>query len=101
MGGKWDIGISGMGDLIRLERSGPRGVRIVIGSIRILETGGGLPLLAAFGGCVAPGETGMWADLCDSPEPDLSGGMIPSVAPPFGMTRWTPQTRQNCKLLST
>jgi putative alpha-1,2-mannosidase len=22
--------------------------------------------------------------------------MIPSVAPPFGMTRWSPQTRQNC-----
>ncbi|ORY26128.1 glycosyl hydrolase family 92-domain-containing protein [Naematelia encephala] len=31
----------------------------------------------------------------DGPEPDLSGGMIPAVAPPFGMTRWTPQTRQN------
>lgn len=30
------------------------------------------------------------------PEPDLSGGMIPAVAPPFAMTRWTPQTRQNC-----
>ncbi|RSH89012.1 hypothetical protein EHS25_002674 [Saitozyma podzolica] len=29
------------------------------------------------------------------PEPDLSGGMIPAVAPPFAMTRWTPQTRQN------
>jgi hypothetical protein len=23
-------------------------------------------------------------------------GMIPAVAPPFAMTRWTPQTRQNC-----
>lgn len=23
------------------------------------------------------------------------GGMIPSVSPPFGMTRWTPQTREN------
>ncbi|WWC62224.1 uncharacterized protein I303_104819 [Kwoniella dejecticola CBS 10117] len=29
------------------------------------------------------------------PEPNLSGGMIPAVAPPFGMTRWTPQTREN------
>ncbi|EIW72522.1 hypothetical protein TREMEDRAFT_26302 [Tremella mesenterica DSM 1558] len=29
------------------------------------------------------------------PEPDLSGGMIPAVAPPFAMTRWTPQTRTN------
>ncbi|WRT66686.1 uncharacterized protein IL334_003646 [Kwoniella shivajii] len=28
-------------------------------------------------------------------EPNLSGGMIPAVAPPFGMTRWTPQTREN------
>ena len=27
--------------------------------------------------------------------PDGNGGMIPSVAPPFGMTRWTPQTREN------
>lgn len=26
------------------------------------------------------------------PEPNLSGGMIPSVAPPFGMTRWVAQT---------
>jgi putative alpha-1,2-mannosidase len=29
------------------------------------------------------------------PEPNLSGGMIPSTAPPFGMTRWVAQTRQN------
>ncbi|KAL1411539.1 hypothetical protein Q8F55_002501 [Vanrija albida] len=29
------------------------------------------------------------------PEPDLSGGMIPAVAPPFAMTRWTAQTRRN------
>ncbi|OWZ72964.1 hypothetical protein AYX14_01548 [Cryptococcus neoformans] len=29
------------------------------------------------------------------PEPNLSGGMIPAVAPPFGMTRWSPQTRKN------
>ncbi|KAK8864700.1 hypothetical protein IAR55_001952 [Kwoniella newhampshirensis] len=29
------------------------------------------------------------------PEPNLSGGMIPAVAPPFGMTRWSPQTREN------
>ncbi|WWC69881.1 uncharacterized protein I206_103824 [Kwoniella pini CBS 10737] len=29
------------------------------------------------------------------PEPNLSGGMIPAVAPPFAMTRWTPQTREN------
>ncbi|WWC88991.1 uncharacterized protein L201_003908 [Kwoniella dendrophila CBS 6074] len=28
-------------------------------------------------------------------EPNLSGGMIPAVAPPFGMTRWTPQSREN------
>ncbi|KHN98975.1 Glycosyl hydrolase 92 [Metarhizium album ARSEF 1941] len=27
--------------------------------------------------------------------PDSNGGMIPSVCPPFGMTRWTPQTREN------
>ncbi|KZV99027.1 glycoside hydrolase family 92 protein [Exidia glandulosa HHB12029] len=27
--------------------------------------------------------------------PNGSGGMIPSVAPPFGMTRWTAMTRQN------
>ena len=27
--------------------------------------------------------------------PDSNGGMIPSVSPPFGMTRWTPQTREN------
>ncbi|OCB85571.1 glycoside hydrolase family 92 protein [Sanghuangporus baumii] len=27
--------------------------------------------------------------------PDGSGGMIPSVAPPFGMTRWVAQTRSN------
>ena len=27
--------------------------------------------------------------------PNGSGGMIPSVAPPFGMTRWVAQTRQN------
>jgi hypothetical protein len=26
--------------------------------------------------------------------------MIPAVAPPFAMTRWTPQTRQNCASLS-
>ena len=30
----------------------------------------------------------------DSP-PGGSGGMIPSVAPPFGMTRWVAQTRVN------
>ena len=28
--------------------------------------------------------------------PDYSGGMIPSTAPPFAMTRWVAQTRQNC-----
>lgn len=27
--------------------------------------------------------------------PGGNGGMIPSVSPPFGMTRWTPQTREN------
>ncbi|ETS72943.1 hypothetical protein PFICI_15335 [Pestalotiopsis fici W106-1] len=27
--------------------------------------------------------------------PDNNGGMIPSVSIPFGMTRWTPQTRGN------
>ena len=27
--------------------------------------------------------------------PNNNGGMIPSVSPPFGMTRWTPQTREN------
>lgn len=26
--------------------------------------------------------------------PNGNGGMIPSVSPPFGMTRWTPQTRE-------
>lgn len=29
------------------------------------------------------------------PEPNLSGGMIPSTAPPFGMTRWVAQTQVN------
>lgn len=29
------------------------------------------------------------------PEPNYAGGMIPSVAPPFGMTRWVAQTHQN------
>ena len=28
-------------------------------------------------------------------DPNDNGGMIPSVSPPFGMTRWTPQTREN------
>lgn len=28
-------------------------------------------------------------------DPNNNGGMIPSVSPPFGMTRWTPQTREN------
>lgn len=55
----------------------------------------------SFLGYIASGGTEIWADICDSPEPDLSGGMIPAVAPPFGMTRWTPQTRQNCELLSS
>ncbi|KAI1493476.1 glycoside hydrolase family 92 protein [Biscogniauxia mediterranea] len=27
--------------------------------------------------------------------PDDNGGVIPSVSVPFGMTRWTPQTREN------
>ncbi|KAI7274749.1 hypothetical protein KC345_g6903 [Hortaea werneckii] len=27
--------------------------------------------------------------------PNRNGGMIPSVSVPFGMTRWTPQTREN------
>lgn len=27
--------------------------------------------------------------------PNGNGGMIPSVSPPFGKTRWTPQTREN------
>ncbi|KAF2723371.1 glycoside hydrolase family 92 protein [Polychaeton citri CBS 116435] len=27
--------------------------------------------------------------------PNGNGGMIPSTSPPFGMTRWTPQTREN------
>ena len=26
--------------------------------------------------------------------PNGNGGMVPSVSPPFGMTRWTPQTRE-------
>ncbi|KAJ5818983.1 hypothetical protein N7474_004574 [Penicillium riverlandense] len=29
------------------------------------------------------------------PDPNDNGGMTPSVCPPFGMTRWTPQTREN------
>ncbi|KAK6075616.1 glycosyl family hydrolase 92 protein [Seiridium cupressi] len=28
-------------------------------------------------------------------DPNDNGGMIPSVSVPFGMTRWTPQTREN------
>ncbi|KAJ5273716.1 hypothetical protein N7478_008841 [Penicillium angulare] len=31
----------------------------------------------------------------NGPSPNSNGGMIPSVAPPFAMTRWTPQTREN------
>ncbi|KAK3721982.1 hypothetical protein LTR37_002798 [Vermiconidia calcicola] len=27
--------------------------------------------------------------------PNGNGGMVPAVSPPFGMTRWTPQTREN------
>lgn len=27
--------------------------------------------------------------------PNGNGGMIPSLSPPFGMTRWAPQTREN------
>ena len=27
--------------------------------------------------------------------PNGNGGMVPSVSPPFAMTRWTPQTREN------
>ncbi|KAF1989983.1 glycoside hydrolase family 92 protein [Aulographum hederae CBS 113979] len=27
--------------------------------------------------------------------PNNNGGMIPSLSPPFGKTRWTPQTREN------
>ncbi|KAK3655231.1 hypothetical protein LTR56_003653 [Elasticomyces elasticus] len=27
--------------------------------------------------------------------PNGNGGMVPSISPPFGMTRWTPQTREN------
>ncbi|KAJ3853661.1 glycoside hydrolase family 92 protein [Lentinula lateritia] len=29
------------------------------------------------------------------PEPNLSGGMIPSVAPPFGSTRWVAQNQES------
>ncbi|WVR06761.1 hypothetical protein IAU60_003796 [Kwoniella sp. DSM 27419] len=46
-----------------------------------------------------PEGTGMnWVNVNlgnGGPEPNLSGGMIPAVAPPFGMTRWSPQTREN------
>ncbi|KAH8650083.1 glycoside hydrolase family 92 protein [Xylariales sp. PMI_506] len=31
----------------------------------------------------------------NGPDPNDNGGMIPSVSVPFGMTRWTPQTREN------
>ncbi|KAI5300388.1 hypothetical protein KEM55_007699, partial [Ascosphaera atra] len=31
----------------------------------------------------------------DMTEPNDSAGMIPSVCPPFGMTRWSPQTRES------
>jgi putative alpha-1,2-mannosidase len=31
----------------------------------------------------------------DGPDPNHSGGMVPSVGPPFAMTRWVPQTREN------
>jgi putative alpha-1,2-mannosidase len=30
--------------------------------------------------------------------PNGNGGMIPSVGTPFGMTRWTPQTREVCAI---
>lgn len=33
--------------------------------------------------------------------PNGNGGMIPSVSPPFGMTRWTPQTREVRNLIWT
>ena len=31
----------------------------------------------------------------DGPDPTEYGGMVPSTAPPFAMTRWTPMTREN------
>jgi predicted alpha-1,2-mannosidase len=31
----------------------------------------------------------------DGPDPTEYGGMVPSAAPPFAMTRWTPMTREN------
>jgi len=31
-------------------------------------------------------------------EPNDNGGMVPSVSPPFGMTRWTPQVRDNSEI---
>src|SRR3978361_1841911 len=31
----------------------------------------------------------------DGPDRTEYGGMVPSTAPPFAMTRWTPMTREN------
>src|SRR5690349_6961084 len=31
----------------------------------------------------------------DGEDPTEYGGMVPSTAPPFAMTRWTPMTREN------
>lgn len=42
--------------------------------------------------CIAPRLTTIQSSWLDAI------GMIPAVAPPFGMTRWSPQTRKNCKL---
>ena len=47
---------------------------------------------------IPPSEALHWVNVNlgnGGPEPNLSGGMIPAVAPPYAMTRWTPQTRQH------
>ncbi|KIY66961.1 glycoside hydrolase family 92 protein [Cylindrobasidium torrendii FP15055 ss-10] len=54
-------------------------------------------MLAALGSSAYASNTDLVNPLIGNtgPEPNYAGGMIPSVAPPFGMTRWVAQTHQN------
>jgi hypothetical protein len=77
-----------------------------------------LPFVLTLAGCIVAHPTGQTGsdDKRDTPDyhgdagvlkyvnpligtygttPNGNGGMIPSIAPPFSMTRWTPQTREN------
>ena len=93
--GEGVIGILEMVERALLGVFGGRGVRGVFGLILILAMEGessSTELMVV----LKRGKELNW----NRPEPDLSGGMIPAVAPPFAMTRWTPQTRQNCTYTS-